>query len=377
MAYVGNIGVGGWRAINYDQIQVRTNGFLTGFLAAQRNYCPNGPANPCTGNPNVGEPIGVLATLFAPLGGIPSSQYSAITQGQVATLANFADTTPSGTGVRGGLVTRAGLASTFFRANPQVGNANIGDNLSESTWHGMKVELGKRFSAGTYFQLNYTLGKGLTDYVGGQGTYDDFRDNLNRRLDKTLQNFDSTHVIQANSIWELPFGSNKRWASGVTGWKSLLVSGWQANGIFQIATSRPFTISTGRFNLTLNDESTADYSGKDFNLGAKVVKGNLIYSITPEERALFTYPAAGSPGGTPQRAFRGPLYTNVDFSLFKNFHAPFLGEQGNVQFRTEVFNLLNHANFGLPTGTINSGSFGQITSAFSPRILQFALKVQF
>jgi hypothetical protein len=377
-AYVGNISVGGWRAINDNQIEIRSNGFLDGFLAAQRNYCPNGPTNPCTGNPNVGESIGVLSTIFKPLGGIPTSQNTAISQGQVATLANFADTTI--VGVRGGLLPAAGLKSTFFRVNPQVLNANIASNLSVSTWNAMKIQVGKRFSEGTYFQLNYTLAKGLTDYVGGQSEYDDFRDNLNRRLDKTLQDFDSTHIIQANGIWELPVGANKRWVNGVTGWRSLLVSGWQVNSIFQVATSRPYTITSNWNNLTLGDTSTANFSGTDFNIGSKVIKGDQIVAITAAEKALFTSPPAGSAGGTPQRAFRGPLYTNIDASMFKNFRVPFLGEQGNFQFRMEAFNLLNHPNFDLPptaNRNINGGAFGQLNTAFAARILQFALKLNF
>jgi hypothetical protein len=370
VAYVGNTSIGGWRAINYNQIEIRKNGFLDGFLAAQRNLAANG-------NPNRGESIGILATIFAPLGGIPSSQNTVISQGRAADLANFADTTTSRSGVRGGLLDLAGLSRTLFRINPQVANATIADNLSVSTWHGMKVEVGKRFSEGTYFQFNYTLGKGLTDFVGGQGQYNDYRDNENRRLDKSLQDFDSTHIIQANGIWELPFGVGKRWLGGVSGWRSGLISGWQLNGIFQLATSRPFTISTGRNLLTLNDSSTADYAGKDFNLASKVIKGDQILAITADEKALFSNPAAGSAGGTPQRAFRGPLYTNVDASVFKSFRLGFLGEQGALQFRMEAFNLFNHANFGLPTSSINSGSFGQIGSTFSPRIVQFALKVNF
>src|SRR5262249_23573970 len=91
IAYVGNINVGGWRAINYDQINIRDNGFLQGFLAAQRNLAAFGNPNPTSTR---GESIGVLGTLFAPMGGIPSSQNSNISQGQAAAVANFADTTP-------------------------------------------------------------------------------------------------------------------------------------------------------------------------------------------------------------------------------------------------------------------------------------------
>ena len=139
-------------------------------------------------------------------------------------------------------------------------------------------------------------------------------------------------------------------------------------------------MTSGRYNLVQNQDATPFYSGTDFAIGAKVVKiGNLIYSITPDDKKLFTLPTiAGSPGGVPFRAFRGPLFTNIDASMSKNFSLHYLGEQGNIQFRAEAFNLLNHVNFGLPTSSLSSGSFGQIASIVgAPRVLQFALRLTF
>jgi len=299
----------------------------------------------------------------------------------VATVADFLDTTTQGTGTRGGLVTKVGLPVTFFRINPQVMNATIVDNLSNSTWNGFKMEVGKRFSAGTYLQFQYTLGKGLTDYTGGQGLYSDYRDNLNRRLDKTLQQYDSTHIIQTNGIWELPIGPNRRFLNGLTGWQNGILGGWQLNGIFQVATSRPSTVTSNRYNLVLGRASTVYFSGNDFNIMSNVIRGgSQITTLTDAQKALFTNPGAGDAGGVPFYAFRGPLYVNVDTSMFKNFRLPFLGEQGNLQFRMEAFNVLNHVNFNPPPSSnlnINSGTFGVINSSASPRILQFALKLNF
>ena len=78
--------------------------------------------------------------------------------------------------------------------------------------------------------------------------------------------------------------------------------------------------------------------------------------------------------------FRGPHLVNMDTSMIKNFKLHFLGEQGNLQFRAEAFNVLNHENFQRPSGNNlnpNLGSFGVISSGYSPRILQFALKLNF
>ncbi len=375
IAYVGNSSANAWRAPNFNQIEMRSNGFLEGFLAAQRNLAANK-------DPLVGEPTGIFGQLFStlPTGSARSGQYASIQQGQAASVANYLDTYVPAGGERGDLITKAGFPNTLFRMNPQVQNASICGNFSHSTYHSMKLEIGKRFSGGTYLQFNYTLGKALSDYTGGQGQYNDYRDNQNPKLDKSFQQYDSTHIVQTNWIWELPFGTNKRWLNSGSGVMNLLLGGWQLNGIFQLATSRPFTITSGRYLLTLGDASTADFSGKDFNLASKVIKDDPrgVYALTDDEIAMFTYPAAGDPGGPPQYTFRGPLYTGIDASLFKNFKLPFLGEQGNVQFRAEGFNLLNHPSFGIPNGTISSGSFGQYSSTVgTPRIFQFALKVSF
>ena len=78
------------------------------------------------------------------------------------------------------------------------------------------------------------------------------------------------------------------------------------------------------------------------------------------------------------RYYIRPKYTNIDASFFKNFRLPWLGEQGRLQFRAEFFNLLNHASFSNPNGTMSSSNFGVITSDNgSPRIGQFALKLYF
>src|SRR5207244_2003135 len=143
--------------------------------------------------------VGVLGRLFpatsaANVASIPSSVNTIIGQGQVALLADNIDRGQIGSLPPGGLVAAAGLPDNFFRFNPQFSNARILGNNTNSTYHALKLEATRRLSAGIYFQANYTLSKSLTDYFGGQSQADDFRDNANRRLDKTLSAFDATHV---------------------------------------------------------------------------------------------------------------------------------------------------------------------------------------
>jgi hypothetical protein len=83
---------------------------------------------------------------------------------------------------------------------------------------------------------------------------------------------------------------------------------------------------------------------------------------------------AGQFGNAGRNIARGPSYTNIDVSLVRDFHLP--GDT-RLQFRAEVFNVANHANFGLPVADLNSANFGRIFSASSPRLVQFALKLMF
>jgi len=374
VAYVGNKGTGLHRAINIDQIEVRNNGFLTAFLAAQRNLVANG-------NPNIGESVGVLGSIFPAtqagrVANIPSSLNTNISQGQVARVADQIDRGQVGGLAPGVLLTNAGLSQTFFRLNPQFLNARIVGNNSNSTWHGLKLEATRRFSGGLYFQANYTFSKGLTDYVGGQSQGDDYRDNRNYNLDKTLANFDATHVINSNWIYELPFGKGRRWLAGAPGWMNQIVGGWQMNGIFGLTTGWPMTVSTGRNTLTLNDSATANYSASDTKLFSKIIRGDQITTLTSDEKARFSNPVAGSQGGTPERSFRGLRYINVDTSFFKDFS---ITEDKRLQLRFEFFNLFNHTRFDqrFLNLNINSANFGNVTAALNPRIIQFAAKFTF
>ncbi|MFH1574162.1 MAG: hypothetical protein ABIG68_09270, partial [Acidobacteriota bacterium] len=265
---------------------------------------------------------------------------------------------------------------TFFRLNPQFQHARAVSNLSNSTWNGLKVEISRRFHQGLHFQLNYTLGKGLTDYVGGQSQANDYRDNHNRRLDKRLSDTDATHVVNANYIWEIPVGRGRRWLADANRVVNGILGEWQINGIVAYSTGQPFTVDTGRYNLTMGDTSTPDYSGNGFNI-TKVIKGDQIRLFSEADKSLFSNPPAGSAGGLAQYAFRGDDILFLDASIVKSFPMRYLGEAGALQFRFEMYNFINQTNFTGISSNINAGDFGVLRSAREPRVMQFALRLQF
>jgi Carboxypeptidase regulatory-like domain len=167
--------------------------------------------------------------------------------------------------------------------------------------------------------------------------------------------------------------------ANLQGWKSALVNGWQANAIVSLQTGLPFTVLSG------TDRSLSgignDYADKVGNparpSGVSKVKE---YFNT----AAFVPATTGTFGDIGRNSLRGPGYADVDTSLFKNL---FTGDRISAQFQAEAFNTFNRVNFGNPTNSadantapvnsVSSGTYGQITSANSPRVFQFALKLLF
>jgi hypothetical protein len=118
----------------------------------------------------------VFGQLFStlPAGSARTGQHNNIQLGQAATVADYLDIYQPAGGIRGDLVTKAGFKNTFFRMNPQVQNASICGNFSHSTYHSMKIR--QALQRRDYLQFNYP-GERPSDYTGGQGQYNDYRDN--------------------------------------------------------------------------------------------------------------------------------------------------------------------------------------------------------
>ena len=82
----------------------------------------------------------------------------------------------------------------------------------------------------------------------------------------------------------------------------------------------------------------------------------------------------GTFGNAGRNILRGPGNFNIDFAAHKSFR---FTERWNLQYRAEFFNVLNNTNLNNPETTVTSGSFGRITGAGAPRIIQMALKLRF
>lgn len=289
--------------------------------------------------------------------------------------------------------------SSQILANSRLGN--IAENISggNSSYNALWLTANKRFSRGFQFNASYTWSKSI-DYnsLSSQGIV--VQDSFNIRGDRGVSDFDARHRFVINWIYELPFRGNR------------LVEGWQISGITQLQSGGPINILAGN---ALAVPGT--------NIGAAGIGGFTgVASIRPDVTGpieVLRNPSrwfantvcdprnpAGCPAGTVfalpvalvgsssvfhfgnlgRNTVLGPNFNNTDFSILKNTR---ITETVRLQFRTEFFDIFNHANFGLPnlagrTAQVGSATFGSILSTRFPtgdsgssRQVQFALKLVF
>jgi len=235
---------------------------------------------------------------------------------------------------------------------------------------------------GLTFKTNYTFSKVLDllstpDSASGQNEAGVVLSRYLLALNKGPAAFDIEHLFNASFSYELPFGHGQHWGSGASGWVDKMIGGWQWNGILTAESGFPFTLQAGQNRSGDGDGGTPDVPSRNPAFSGPVILGSPNGWFNPN---AFVLPTPGTFGNVGRDAFNGPTLTELDTSLFKKIS---ITERWNLQFRAEVFNILNHANFGAPNKTVFSGtsissSAGVITTtATSSRQIQFALKLIF
>ncbi len=375
VSYVGSRGSDLFRMMNVNTMDLVGNGFIRDFQAARRNLLANG-------NANIGESTGNLGRLFR--GTIPSSAFTDIQNNNVGLLADSLDRGTQGIGLAA-----AGLPDNFFRPNPQFSIAGLGCTCSSSQYNALQIQVQKRLSGGFAFAGNYTLARSRDDVSNdtrGAGTELVVPSDPQRLdLDKGRSDFDIRHVARGHFIWDLPFGRDRKFLSGASGFLNGLVSGWQINGILDASTGFPLSVFSGFHTFTFYDGGTrvattsgngtsnrAVYTGSGSVGEVRRTATGAIY-FTPEERALFQTPEAGETGSV-RNIFTGPGYFQVDLGIFKSI--PIGGHR--LELRTEIFNVFNRVNFADPNILASSTNFGLITDTrVPPRIVQLGVKYYF
>src|SRR5881296_654934 len=276
------------------------------------------------------------------------------------------------------------------RPNPLLGSGQGWYYFGTSSYHAMNLSLTKRARSGLAFKSSYTWGKVLdTNSAILSGSADNepptVLNRFNRRLDKGVASFSLLHQFNTNFSYQLPFGNGRAFGSGANGWVEKLIGGWQWNAIFSATGGFPFTPTVGSNRSGNGDSRNPDVPNWNPNFKGNVILGVAEFKKTGRyfDPNAFLPPVAGTFGNVGRDSFRGPGMWNVDTSLFKRIS---LREQVNLQFRAEVFNALNHANFAHPnlivfsSGNDISPTAGTITDTIAGgngRQIQFALRLEF
>jgi hypothetical protein len=376
------------RSVDYNQIDIRNNGFGADFNRALRNNAVSGSIfgnATCLGNGTC-TPLTVIPNLTA------AGQTTV--QGQV-TLGTPADTALS-------LVQAGSVGTVRFLPNLSTGVGNLVRNVGRMRYNALQAELRRRFAGGLYFQANYTFQKILTDVTDdgiNQTRVAPYLDNANPHLDYNRAPYDTTHFFNFNGIYELPFGKGKKYFNE-GGFMNQVVGGWQLGSIIQITSGAPLSFLDARG--TLNRAARANNQTAFSNLtkeeirnlvGFRNVNGTL-YFIDPSVIAASGRASDGfgqpnfsgqaffsvQPGqtGNLERLFiNGPMFWGWDASIIKNFY---VSENVRFQVRAEAFNVTNSTRFNVSqanTFNINSTNFGKLTSAQAPRVIQFVGRFEF
>jgi len=397
--YVGNRGTKLTRGVDVNQQRIFAGGFFEDFQRARFNLLNCGRVNPTTAQCANRQPLQVLPS-FGAFALNQSTFVTAVRQGEPARALDFFIINKDfffadfGAGAFGSTQ----LLSTYL-PNPNAYVTDYVGNGSYSNYNALQAEIRRRLRGGFDFQANYTWSKALTDFEGTQQNFSGLLDlTLGNVVEKRRGINDLTHVFKANAGYELPFGPGKRWASN--GVMSKVFGGIKLTGIFIAQSGRPISILSTRgtlnrlgrstinsVNTTLTIDQLQNLTGLFFdpNTGRPLMfSPEVIQALRNDTSPLrnqnpfFSNPGPGTVGNLQLTPVSGPGLWNLDMGFIKR--TP-LGERVNLEFRAEAFNIFNKTNFFISSGSlnqnINSTTFGQITQTFDPRILQFALKLNF
>jgi len=271
-------------------------------------------------------------------------------------------------------------SNTSFRRVLYLENPNTGkffgtvnriDSGATGSYHGLVLSLQRRAAKGVTITSNYTFSHCINDNVlgntGNSGNADaGYLNPQNRNFDRGNCDADRRHIFNMSAVAQSPQFSNST--------LRMIASGWRLSPLVKI-------MSGGFFSITTSSDValTAIASQRVNQLQADVYGDKSIKSYL--KASAFASPATGTLGNAGRNSVLGPGTWQFDMSLSRSFQVK---EAQRIEFRAEAFNVTNSFRMDASPGSssklitnLNSGSFGQVTGALDPRIMQFALKYFF
>ncbi len=313
--------------------------------------------------------------------GIPDSNLNQLTAAQLAQgssllapVANpYYGQLPISSSIGGKTVTNAQLLKPYPRF---LNVATYRHNSGETNYNAGQVKVERRFANGLALLFGYTHSRLIDDASSVFSTTvlsspnsssliaaDTFRP----QLERDVSSGNISNVTTFSGVYDLPIGHGHRFAS--TGLAEAVIGGWTLNSILSVQSGMPVTVTQAT-----NNNSFAGFALQRPNL---VANPNLNPSLRTPARYFNTDPFRTAPqftfGTASRNPVNGPAYRDLDLAMAKHISLP--GETG-IEFRGEVFDILNTPEFAQPNGSFGSAAFGSITGTVTdPRVVQFAIRI--
>ncbi len=332
------------------------------------------------------------------------------------------------------------IIGTTMNAATGVGSAvrEFGNRFAEidyktsggtDNYNSMQITLNRRYSSGLSLGAQYGWAHGIGD-SGGSNEANTAGNPFNFAADRGSNNFDIRHSFNMTALYDLPVGKGKKLMKDAPAAMDLLLGGWQLGGVVNVRTGVPIDVLITRPDLAYRDKRDGSIYANPVVVNGTVVtepvvntlgggnsrnvrRPDAVAGVDPYLKnglnwlnpAAFSIPAAGTFGNSSRNRLSGPGLQQFDITLSKKFR---VGEGKNLEFRSELYNIFNHANFsrpenlrlsaGLPAGPGASGiqpgvafapgtaggNFGVLTSTVSNQIgigtnrqIQFSLRLNF
>ncbi len=252
------------------------------------------------------------------------------------------------------------------RVDPTRGVIRLRANAAESDYHSLQTSIEKRLSKGFSAGLHYTwssfIDTASETFNPSGGEVAVAQDSFNIGADRARSSYDRPHRITGNFVYEFPWYKEQR------GFVGRVLGGWQVNSFFTIQSGAPFTVLmgsdptavlsgiSGLIGTSIRPDFNPNFTGSLSGISIEELRSMCGTPITgnfcPNVFRVFTSPQRV--GNVGRNTLRADGIENIDFGIIKNTR---ISENVRFQFRADMFNVLNHRNFGIPTATLNSNAF--------------------
>ncbi len=253
------------------------------------------------------------------------------------------------------------------------GTASVGNQ----DYEGLQILMQRRFSGGLQYSVAYTYSKCMTDSIGyfgqaGQaaGPSPFFQNIYDAAADWGPCEYDATHNLVANALYNLPFGRERAAGSHLNKAAEAIAGGWQAGAILSLHTGFPVTVTANDASGTLAGAPRANCLFPATVYGEQNAPQGGYLWFNP---SAYAQPATGTFGNCGNGTLRGPGLASLDFNLQKSFR---IRDRQSVDLRGEFFNLTNTPILNGPSHGIGP-TLGLLQSSQGARNVQIALRYRF